>query len=114
MVNKILLIGNLGAKPEGKELENSNWVCNFSLATSEKYKDETTTTWHRVVSFGNTAKACLEYLDKGSKVYVEGKLQKKKYTDKDGIERESTEVIAGVVRFLSSKGTEGNSDSIPF
>lgn len=102
-VNKVILIGNLGADPETRKIKNGDPVCNFRMATSYKPKDgEERTEWHRIAVFGNQATACDKYLVKGSKVYVEGRLQTKEY-DKDGEKRYSTEVVAERVQFLSPK-----------
>ena len=98
-INKVILVGNLGAKPEVKYASNGNAISNLSVATSESWTDESTgqkqerTEWHRVSLFGKLAEIAGQYLDKGSKVYVEGKLQTRKYTDKDGIERWTTDVV---------------------
>ena len=98
-INKVILVGNLGAKPEVKYASNGNAISNLSVATSESWTDKSTgqkqerTEWHRVSLFGKLAEIAGQYLDKGSKVYVEGKLQTRKYTDKDGIERWTTDVI---------------------
>ncbi|SVE25479.1 uncharacterized protein METZ01_LOCUS478333, partial [marine metagenome] len=98
-INKVILVGNLGAKPEVKYASNGNAISNLSVATSESWTDKSTgqkqerTEWHRVSLFGKLAEIAGQYLDKGSKVYVEGKLQTRKYTDKDGIERWTTDVV---------------------
>ena len=98
-INKVILVGNLGAKPEVKYASNGNAISNLSLATSESWTDKSTgqkqesTEWHRVSLFGKLAEIAGQYLDKGSKVYVEGKLQTRKYTDKEGIERWTTDIV---------------------
>ena len=98
-INKVILVGNLGTKPEVKYASNGNAITNLSVATSESWTDKSTgqkqekTEWHRVSLFGKLAEIAGQYLDKGSKVYVEGKLQTRKYTDKDGIERWTTDVV---------------------
>ena len=98
-INKVILVGNLGAKPEVKYASNGNAISNLSVATSESWTDKSTgqkqerTEWHRVSLFGKLAEIAGQYLDKGSKVYVEGKLQTRKYTDKDGIERWTTDIV---------------------
>ena len=98
-VNKVILVGNLGQKPDMKYTQSNTAVANLSLATSESWKDKdsgdlkTKTEWHRVVYFGKLAEIAEQYLDKGSKVYVEGKLQTRKWQDKDGNDRYTTEVI---------------------
>jgi single-strand DNA-binding protein len=98
-VNKVILIGNLGKDPEVRSMQNGGKVANLSLATSESWKDKSTgekkekTEWHRVVIFGQLADIAERYLKKGSKVYVCGSLQTRKWTDKDGNEKYSTEVV---------------------
>ena len=98
-VNKVILVGNLGQDPEIKILQGGNCVANFSLATSEKWKDKTTgqmqekTEWHKIVAWGKLAEICGKYLKKGSQVYVEGKNQTTKFTGKDGVVRYTTEVV---------------------
>ena len=107
-VNKVILIGNLGAPPELKHTQSGLAVCTLSLATTDKRKDQSgewveQTEWTRVNVWKQTAENCAKYLKKGSKIYVEGKLQTRKW-EKDGIERYSTEVTAFTVDFLDSKG----------
>jgi single-strand DNA-binding protein len=98
-VNKVILIGNLGKDPEVRSMQNGGKVANLSIATSESWKDKSTgekkekTEWHRVVIFGQLADIAERYLKKGSKVYVCGSLQTRKWTDKDGNEKYSTEVV---------------------
>jgi single-strand DNA-binding protein len=98
-INKVILVGNLGAKPEVKYASNGNAISNLSVATSESWTDKSTgqkqekTEWHRVSLFGKIAEIAGQYLDKGSKVYVEGKLQTRKWQDQSGQERYTTEVI---------------------
>jgi single-strand DNA-binding protein len=99
-VNKVILVGNLGKDPEVRRMQNGNPVVNLSVATSESWRDKATgekkekTEWHRVVIFSEgLAKVAEQYLKKGSKVYLEGQLQTRKWTDKDGIEKYSTEVV---------------------
>lgn len=101
-VNKVILLGNLGNDPEGKQTTN-NYVCQFNLATSQKYKDEEKTEWHRVVVWGKMAEACARYLIKGSKVYIEGRLQTRSWEDEHGQKKYTTEVVAARVEFLSQK-----------
>ena len=112
-INKVILVGNLGAKPEIKYASNGNAVSNLSIATSESWTDKTTgekqerTEWHRVSLFGKLAEIAAQYTDKGSKVYVEGKLETRKYTDNAGIEKYSTSVIVsgfnGVFQMLDRR-----------
>src|ERR1044072_5021140 len=99
-VNKVILVGNLGRDPEVRRLTSGDPVVNLSIATSENWKDKQSgerrerTEWHRVVIFNeNLAKVAEQYLKKGAKVYIEGQLQTRKYTDKDGVEKYSTEVV---------------------
>lgn len=114
-INKVTLIGNLGADPEVRYMPNGNAVTNISVATSEGWKDKETgekkdrTEWHRVVFFNRLAEIAGEYLKKGSKVYVEGGLRTNKWTDKSGNERHTTEIVANEMQMLDSKA--GNSSS---
>lgn len=111
-INKVILIGNLGQDPVVKYMPNGNAVANVSIATSESWKDKNTgeqqenTEWHQVVFFRRLAEVVGEHLKKGSKVYIEGKLQTRKWQDKDGIDRYSTSVIAGEMQMLDSRGIE--------
>jgi len=108
-VNKVIVLGNLGQDPELKFMPNGNAVVNISIATSEKWKDKATgqpqekTEWHRAVCFGKLAEVCGEYLKKGSKVYVEGKLQTRKWQAQDGTDRYSTEIVFNEMQMLDSK-----------
>ncbi|HYN76970.1 MAG TPA: single-stranded DNA-binding protein [Lamprocystis sp. (in: g-proteobacteria)] len=101
-VNKVILIGNLGAEPDVCYMQSGDAVANVSLATSESWKDKTTgeaqerTEWHRVVFFGKLAEIVKQYLHKGSKIYVEGQLRTKKWQDKEGQDRYTTEVIVSM------------------
>lgn len=99
-INKVILVGNLGADPEIRATQDGREICNLRVATSESWKDKNTgerrekTEWHRVVMFNeNLVRVARDYLRKGSKVYVEGQLQTRKWTDKDGVEKFSTEVV---------------------
>ena len=120
-VNKVILVGNLGRDPEVRRLPSGEPVVNLSLATSESWRDKTSgerkekTEWHRVVIFNeNIAKVAEQYLKKGSKIYLEGQLQTRKYTDKDGSEKYSTEVVLqrfrGELVMLDSRGGEGGGE----
>jgi single-strand DNA-binding protein len=108
-VNKFIGIGNLGRDPELRFMPNGNAVCNFSIAITEKYKDKNSgetkevTEWVNIVMFGKLAEVAGEYLKKGSKVYVEGKLKTEKYTDKQQVERYTTKVVAEKMDMLSTK-----------
>lgn len=108
-VNKVIIIGNLGQDPEVKYMPNGNAVANITLATSESWKDKNTgenvekTEWHRVVFFKRLAEIVGEYLHKGSKIYVEGKLQTRKWQDKNGADHYTTEIIAKEMQMLDSR-----------
>ncbi|MDX2144149.1 MAG: single-stranded DNA-binding protein [Rhodospirillaceae bacterium] len=116
-VNKVILIGNLGKDPEVRTMQNGNKVANLSIATSESWRDKATgekkekTEWHRVVIFGNLAEIAEKYLKKGSKVYVCGSLQTRKWQDKDGQDKYSTEVVlqgyGGELTMLDGRGGGG-------
>ncbi len=119
-VNKAILIGNLGKDPETRYTPNGNAVCNLTLATDESYKDKQSgqlvpkTEWHRVVMFGKLAEVAGQYLRKGSKVYIEGKLQTREW-EKDGVKRYSTEIVVdinGQMRMLDPKG-DGQAQPAP-
>ena len=119
-INKVILIGNLGAKPEVKYASNGNAITNLSIATSESWNDKNTgekqekTEWHRVSIFGKLAEIAGQYLDKGSKVYVEGKLRTRKWQDQDGQDRYSTEiVISGFNGTLQMLDKRDNTESEP-
>jgi single-strand DNA-binding protein len=109
-VNKVILIGNLGRDPEVRYSPNGGAIANITLATSETWKDKNTgeqvekTEWHRVVFFRRLAEIAGEYLKKGSKVYIEGKLQTRKWQDKDGNDRYTTEIVANEMQMLDSRG----------
>lgn len=106
-VNKVILIGNMGADPEVNTTSSGVAVCNISLATSSMYKDEEKTEWHRVTLWDKTAENVAKYMKKGSKLYVEGRLQTRQYEDKEGNTRYTTEVVAERVAFLDSKNSGG-------
>jgi single-strand DNA-binding protein len=109
-VNKVILIGNLGKDPEVRHLENGAAVANFSIATSENYKDRKTgekvsqTEWHNIVAWRGLAEIAEKYLKKGAKVYIEGKLKTRTWQDKEGNNRYSTEVITDNLTMLGSTG----------
>jgi len=109
-VNKVILIGNLGSDPEVRYTPNGSAVANVSLATSETWRDKQSgelqekTEWHRVVFFNRLAEIVGQYLRKGSKIYVEGALRTRKWTDKAGTERYTTEIVAGEMHMLDNKG----------
>lgn len=114
-VNKVILIGNLGQDPETRYTQDGKAITNISVATSETWKDKQSgqqkerTEWHRVVFFNKLAEIAGEYLKKGSKVYVEGQLRTRKWTDQQQIERYSTEIIAGQMQMLDSRSGSGSS-----
>jgi single-strand DNA-binding protein len=109
-VNKVILVGNLGADPEVKYMPNGNAVANVTVATSESWKDKQSgeqkdkTEWHRVVFFRRLAEIAGEYLKKGSQIYIEGKLQTRKWQDKNGNDRYTTEIIANEMQMLGGRG----------
>ena len=111
-VNKVILVGNLGQDPDMKYMPNGNAVANITVATSEAWKDKNTgqqqekTEWHRVVMFRKLGEIAGEYLKKGSKVYIEGKLQTRKWQDSNGQDRYTTEIVADQMQMLDSRGTQ--------
>jgi len=115
-VNKVILVGNLGRDPEVRYSPNGQAVANITLATSESWKDKNTgdkqerTEWHRVVFFGRLAEIAGEYLKKGMQVYVEGRLQTRKWQDKEGQDRYTTEIVASEMQMLGSRGGAGGAD----
>ena len=117
-VNKVILIGNLGADPEVKRMTSGDSITTFSIATSESWVDRNTnqrqerTEWHRVVAFRQLADIMAQYLRKGSRVYIEGKLQTRKWQDQNGIDRYTTEIIASDMTMLGGRneGTGGYAD----
>jgi single-strand DNA-binding protein len=117
-VNKVILIGHLGNQPQLKPLNNGNSVVNLSIATSEKWKDKVTgefiekTEWHQVVLFRHLAELANNYLVKGAKVYLEGKLQTRKWTDQQGILKYTTEIIVNNIQMLEAKQKTGQHDII--
>lgn len=133
-VNKVIILGNLGAKPELKYLPSGQAVCEMRIATSETYTDKNEqkqerTEWHRVVVWGKMAENCAKYLDKGRQVYVEGRLQTRSWDDKEGKKQYMTETVANQVVFLGGGsqsrpaaeapaaeqgGEQGGDDDIPF
>lgn len=109
-INKVTLIGNLGQDPETRYMPSGDAVTNLRIATNESWKDKQTgeqkerTEWHSVVTFGRLAEISAEYLNKGSQVYVEGKLRTRKWQDRDGQDRYTTEVVANEMQMLGSRG----------
>ena len=112
-INKVILIGNLGQDPEVRYMPNGGAVTNISVATSETWKDKNTgeqqerTEWHRVVMFRRLAEIAGEYLKKGSKVYIEGRLQTRKWQDQQGNDRYTTEIVADQMQMLDSRSAGG-------
>ena len=124
-VNKVILVGNLGRDPEIRYLPSGEPVANITIATSSKYKNKSgemveETEWHRVTFFGKLAEIVGQYLKKGRPVYVEGRIKTRKYTDKDGIEKYATDIIANEMQMLGARegmgeptGDDGSYDSAP-
>jgi single-strand DNA-binding protein len=117
-VNKVILIGNLGKDPEVRYAPSGSAICNVTLATSRQWKDKTSgekqeeTEWHRVVFYDRLAEIAGEYLKKGRPVYVEGRLKTRKWTDKEGVEKYTTEIVADQMQLLGSReGTGGDEAS---
>jgi len=113
-INRVTLIGNLGQDPEVRVMPNGNYVTNISIATTEAWKDKQTgqpvekVEWHRVIFFNRLAEIAGEYLTKGAQVYIEGKLQTRKWTDKDGVDRYTTEIISNEMQMLGGGGGSNN------
>ena len=115
-VNKVILIGNLGRDPETRYTTGGDAIANLNIATTEQWKDKSgekqeKTEWHRVVLFGRQAEIAGEYLKKGRSVYIEGRLQTRKYTDKDGVEKYSTEIVGDRMQLLGSREGGGGGGS---
>lgn len=108
-INKVILIGSLGDAPEVKYAASGSAICSFSIATSESWVDKTSgekkelTEWHNISVFGKLAEVCGEFLSKGKKAYIEGKLKTDKYTDKAGVVKYTTKIIADKIEFLSPR-----------
>jgi single-strand DNA-binding protein len=129
-VNKVIIVGNLGRDPEMRTFPSGGRVCNVTVATTDKWKDKQSgemkeaTEWHRIVFDGRLAEIAGEYLKKGSQVYLEGSLRTRKWTDKDGVEKTTTEIRADEMKMLGGKSAgdsaprgktrETSDDSIPF
>ncbi len=110
MINKAIIIGNLGGDPEIRYTQSGTPVASFTVATTEKWKGQDgqmqeSTEWHRIVAWQRLAEICNEYLNKGSKVYIEGKIQTRKWQDQSGNDRYTTEIVAREMKMLSSKGS---------
>jgi single-strand DNA-binding protein len=112
-VNKVILVGNLGADPETRYLPSGDAVANVRLATTDRFKDKASgdmkemTEWHRVTFFGRLAEIVNEYLKKGSSIYVEGRIRTRKYTDQAGVEKYATEIVAEQMQMLGGRGGAG-------
>jgi len=109
MLNKATLIGNLGADPETRYMQDGTCVCNIRIATTERFKDRSgerqeRTEWHRVVLWGKLGEIAAQYLHKGSQVYIEGKIETRKWTNKDGVDVYTTEIRANEMKMLGGKG----------
>jgi len=114
-VNKVILVGNLGRDPETRYMPDGGAITNISVATTDKWKDKAgemqeKTEWHRVAFFGKLAEIAGEYLKKGSQVYIEGRLQTRKWQDKEGQDKYTTEVVANVMQMLGSRQGMGGGD----
>lgn len=116
-INKVILVGNLGKDPEIRYLEGGTAVANFTLATSESYTDKNTserktiTEWHNVVFWRGLAEVAEKYLKKGNQVYIEGKLRTRKWQDKDGVDRYTTEIVGETMQMLGKKDDNASSTS---
>jgi len=112
-INKVILVGNLGGDPEVRYANSGVAVCNFTMATTRNYKDKQgerkdETEWHRIVAFGRTAEVCGEYLKKGRQVYIEGRMQTRKWQDKDGNDRWTTEIVTENMQMLGNRGGDSS------
>lgn len=118
-VNKVIIVGNLGRDPETRYMPNGDAVTNVAVATTESWKDKNTgekkelTEWHRITFYRKLAEIAGQYLKKGSQVYVEGRLQTRKWTDKEGVERYTTEIIADTMQMLGSRQGMGGGAPAP-
>ncbi|MBI0133515.1 MULTISPECIES: single-stranded DNA-binding protein [Snodgrassella] len=120
-VNKVILVGRLGRDPETRYMPNGDAITNFSLATDEQWRDrngerQTRTEWHNVSLYGKLGEIANQYLRKGSQVFIEGKIQSRKYTDKDGIERMAYNIIGNEIKMLGNRNDgsdSGNNNAAP-
>lgn len=116
-VNKAIIVGNLGRDPEVRHMPNGDAVTNITIATTDEWKDKTTgekkeaTEWHRVVFFGKLAEIAGQYLKKGRQVYIEGALRTRKWNDKDGQERYTTEIVANEMKMLGTRPADDSQQS---
>ena len=117
-INKVIVLGNLAADPDARYMPNRNAVTNISVATTRAWKNKESgekqeeTEWHRVVFFGRLAEIASEYLKKGSQVYVEGRLQTRKWEDKEGNDRWTTEIVANEMQMLGERVSQSSSDNL--
>lgn len=116
MINKAILIGNLGSDPEVKYTQSGTAVATFRVATTERWKGQDgqmqeSTEWHRIVAWKRLAEICGEYLLKGSRVYIEGKIQTRKWQDQNGVDKYTTEIVAREMKMLSVRGESGDGQS---
>lgn len=117
-VNKVILIGRLGADPETRDTSGGKTVCQLSVATSDNWTDsegqkQERTEWHRVIAWGKLAEVCGKHLEKGRQIYLEGKIQTRSWETDDGQKKYTTEIIANTVQFLGSKGANASSGQAP-
>lgn len=117
MINKAILVGNLGANPEVRQAQAGSSVASFNIATTSKWKDrdgqqQEQTEWHRIVAFGRLGEICGQYLRKGSKVYVEGRIQTQQWNDRDGNKRYTTQIVAQEMKILDSRGEYAQADAL--
>ena len=115
MINKVILIGNLGADPEIRYTQSGSQVATFNVATTERWKGQDgnmqeQTEWHRIVAWSKLAEICGQYLHKGSRVYIEGRLQTRKWQDQNGVDRYTTEIIAREMKMLSPRNSSGDGE----
>ena len=118
MVNKAILVGRLGKDPEVKYMPDGTMVTNFTLATDEQWKDKNgekvqKTEWHRIVTYRKLAEICGNYLVKGKLVFIEGRIQTRSWEDKEGVKRNTTEIIANDMKMLDSKGQNKTDEPLP-
>lgn len=117
MINKAILIGNLGADPEMRYTQSGSAVASFNMATTESWKKqdgskEEQTEWHRIVAFAKLGEICGQYLSKGSKVYIEGRIQTRQWEDRDGNKRYTTEIVARDMKMLSPRQEGGSNRAV--
>jgi single-strand DNA-binding protein len=117
-VNKVILVGTLGRDPELRYMPSGDALASFSIATNDTWKDKSgqkqeRTEWHRISLFGKQAEIAGQYLKKGSSVYLEGRLQTRKWSDKEGVERQTTEIVADRMQMLGSRPSETSASAVP-